>query len=135
MRQLIYVSVSRVGTDVRALDRLMVEARVNNSLDGITGLLWTDGKRFAQVIEGDDAAVARLLQKLRLDIRHSSVEVVGDLSRNNREFGDWSMGRPADDRLFASFQDHMRARLARLNTDLSVVFMDVMSGSAAPSSR
>lgn len=44
VRRLFYVSDSLIGSDVSALDTIMVQARTGNAIDGISGLLWTDGK-------------------------------------------------------------------------------------------
>ena len=132
MRQLLYVSESLVGSDVRELDRIMVAARANNAMDGLTGLLWTDGKRFAQVLEGDSSAVASLLAKLCLDRRHRDLEVVHDTTIAQRQFGDWSMGRPTNDRIFMTYEERMRTQLGKLRSELGAIFESVIAGSRPP---
>ena len=129
MRQLLYISDSLVGTDVAALDRIMIQARAHNTLVGLTGLLWTDGKRFAQVLEGERSVVDELLAKLDLDRRHVNLEIVQDSGIEERQYGDWSMMRPSNDRLFAVYESRMTAQLNRLRSALGAAFEDVISGS------
>ena len=122
VRQLLYISDSLVGTDISALDRIMVQARAHNSLFGLTGLLWTDGKRFAHVLEGERRAVGELLAKLSLDGRHARLKVVQDTLLESRQYGDWSMMRPSNDRLFAAYESRMITQLNRLRSDLGAAF-------------
>ena len=129
MRQLLYVSDSRIGTDTLALDRLMLQARHNNALDGITGLLWTDGRRFAQVLEGEEALIAELVAKLRTDERHANFEIVQDGSTDERRFGEWSMNRPDIDAAAQVYEQRMRRQLASVGTALTHAYEQVIGGS------
>ncbi len=133
MRQILYTSRSLIGDNIRALDELMVQAQANNALDGITGLLWTDGNRFAQVIEGSDNALAALLDRLPADPRHREFAILQDSSVADRQFGDWSMARPANDPLFASFERRMQDQLASLGNVLSAKFSDIITRSHSTS--
>lgn len=129
MRQLLYVSRSRIGSDTQALDRLMMQARNNNAIDGTTGLLWTDGSRFAQVLEGEDAVIAQLLDKLRIDERHAGLAIVQDVQIAERRFGQWSMNRPDADPVAEVYADRMRRQLASIRSPLSEAFEQVVAGS------
>ena len=131
MRQLLYVSESLVGDDEQALDQLITQARHNNALDGVTGLLWTDGRRFAQVIEGGEHAVDELIAKIRDDARHANVETVLDSSVDERAFGEWSMARPAADGLGEVYEQRMRRELARIRSGLGAIFAEVIAGDRA----
>ncbi|MES2753735.1 MAG: BLUF domain-containing protein [Pseudomonadota bacterium] len=113
MRQILYVSDSRIGRDEAALDRIMERSRRNNALDGITGLLWSDGRRFAQVIEGGDEAIAAVLARIAADDRHVNLRIVQDMPIYARAFGDWSMERPAVLPDAAIYEERMLARLAQ----------------------
>lgn len=129
MRQLLYVSVSLIGDDVRALDRLMVQAQTNNALVGITGLLWTDGAYFAQVLEGEAVFVEELVHRMRRDPRHHSLEIVDDAHVEERQYGDWSMMRPANDELARTYEQRLLSRLDTLTDPLSAKFRTIIGSS------
>lgn len=93
MRQIIYISVTtnpsgRAEDDVVAITR---QASLRNGLDGITGLLYTQGADFLQAIEGPDDSIADLLASLEVDPRHRDVRILIDRQTEEREFGDWMM--------------------------------------------
>ncbi len=92
MRQLVYISTIRreiAGTiDPRAI---LVESRRNNARDGITGLLFFDGKRFLQALEGDEATVDATFRRIEGDRRHHGLVVLSIREIASREFGEWSM--------------------------------------------
>lgn len=92
MRQILYISTATPGA-VIDLDSILAVSQRNNRRDGVTGLLWSDGRRFLQVLEGDDAAVQRALDRLRGDPRHRSILVLHDRTVAAREFGAWEMAR------------------------------------------
>ena len=60
LRQIIYASERTGGREAAAdeLRRILEQSRHNNAIDGVTGLLWSDGRRFMQVLEGPDESVA-----------------------------------------------------------------------------
>lgn len=126
MRQVMYVSDSLVGSDVQALERLIVQARTNNALDGITGLLWTDGAQFAQVVEGSPSAVTDLMAKLHRDVRHTALQAVSDIETTDRQYGAWAMAQPAFDVMAAECERRIRAQLTWLRSDLSGSFEGVV---------
>lgn len=84
---------SRAGLDLLARDLVSIHesARHLNALDGITGLLIFNGTTFLQVIEGAEQAIEALLERLRADPRHSSLEVLDERVVSDRSFPDWSM--------------------------------------------
>jgi hypothetical protein len=90
MRQMIYVSTASVTAPVQPVDILAVSQR-NNSRDGITGLLYSDGKRFLQALEGDADKVEAAFARILADPRHRAVVILSDRVTDTREFGDWSM--------------------------------------------
>lgn len=115
MRQILYVSESTVPGEAGVLETILHQSRHNNGLDGVTGLLWSDGRRFAQVIEGDDRAIADVMARIRADRRHHRIEVLRDEQVTEREFGSWSMDwRSAD-----GPADTYDARLSRMLSDSS----------------
>jgi hypothetical protein len=52
MRRIIYTSRSLIEGNLAELDAIMAESTAWNTTAGITGMLWSDGANFAQVIEG-----------------------------------------------------------------------------------
>lgn len=96
MLQLIYIS-SAVGAPVTS-DILAVSCR-NNGRDDVTGLLYADGKRFLQALEGPDAAVETAYARIARDPRHRAVVILSRRVIERREFGQWGMAerRPGED--------------------------------------
>lgn len=111
MRQILYVSLSNVRGDQAALDRIVNQSRHNNALDGVTGLLWSDGERFAQVIEGDPRAIEDAMTRIRADDRHRDIVVLHDIDVTERQFGSWSMDLRDATGAADDFDERMRALL------------------------
>lgn len=117
MLQLIYIS-SAVGAPVMA-DILSVSCR-NNARDDVSGLLYTDGRRFLQALEGPEAAVEAAYARISADPRHRAVVILSRRTVDTREFGQWQMAerRPGEagesfvarvDRLIAGAAPNARA--------------------------
>lgn len=101
MKRLVYRSVSNLGpNDVAMLDIIRACDR-NNEPDGITGMLWFDGRFFLHAIEGPDAAVNALFLRLRRDQRHRSLFVMDVRRIETRRYSDFGVrfrhGIPAFD--------------------------------------
>lgn len=90
MRQLLYISSSTPGMTPEIATILATSIR-NNRRAGVTGLLYTDAKRFLQVLEGDDDAVQATLDRIRADGRHRGIVVLHDRQVEARQFGEWAM--------------------------------------------
>ncbi len=135
MRQILYKSKSRVGLDRDELEKLTIAAGVNNALADITGLLWTDGNEFVQVLEGDSGQLEQLLQVLYRDPRHTDVQIVDDRPISTREYGDWSMQRPVADTSTHGFEHRMLLRLDAANTAMARAVQSVIRGSKAYEAR
>lgn len=91
LRQIVYQSrVDPAGppTDMRML---LQDAQQLNAIDGITGLLYADGERFLQVLEGPDDSVGPTYARIERDDRHHRIVKLVDRMVNAREFGDWTM--------------------------------------------
>ena len=98
MRQLVYISsVKRHATVDPAA--ILAQSRRNNARARITGLLFFDGKRFRQALEGDDAQVDATFARIEQDERHHALVVLWNRSIESREFGEWAMAyqAPGDD--------------------------------------
>ncbi len=79
------------------LATILIQARRNNRINGITGLLWTNGFRFVQVLEGGWEAVQSCFEVIRADVRHEHVTVLVDTDIGVRSFDAWSMALLDDD--------------------------------------
>ena len=80
-----------------ALDALYAESAAFNAKADITGaLLFLDG-RFAQILEGDQAAITRLYDRITRDPRHDHVTLDYVITTEGRLFPCWSMARITDD--------------------------------------
>lgn len=91
MRQLLYISTSTELQLSNSLGSILVRSRTRNAAAGLTGLLWTDGTRFLQILEGPADAVSATFERIRQDPRHRAVVILHDRTVETRSFGDWSM--------------------------------------------
>ena len=91
MLQLVYVSTARPGAGPTGYQAILDVARRNNRRDGITGLLYADGKRFLQALEGPEAAVEAVFARIQADPRHRAIVLLSCRAVETREFGDWEM--------------------------------------------
>lgn len=91
MFYLIYVSHAADGLKSSDLHDILNKARQNNTTLGITGLLLYKNHRFMQLIEGREAVVRDLYQKISQDPRHRDLIVLQEGSEPKRQFPQWSM--------------------------------------------
>lgn len=91
MRQIIYISTSAAPAIGDGLAQILRSSQRNNAAAGLTGLLWTDGRRFLQVLEGGRAAIQSTLDRIRADPRHRALVVFHDREAEARSFERWSM--------------------------------------------
>ncbi|MEI2269619.1 BLUF domain-containing protein [Microbacterium sp. No. 7] len=87
-----YASRATASFDHARLVDLLTESRANNSRDGITGMLVYSEPDFIQILEGPDAAVRALLERIGRDPRHTDVRVLLDEQVPERKYATWSMG-------------------------------------------
>jgi hypothetical protein len=92
LTELCYISAARHEFDRAALDALLIKARANNRKLGVTGMLIHHGGSFLQILEGQDATVTALYDKIALDSRHSQVLRLFRTTVSERSFGEWTMG-------------------------------------------
>lgn len=86
-----------LATGPAALDALYAESVAFNAKADITGaLLFLDG-RFAQILEGDQAAITRLYDRITRDPRHDHITLDYVITTEGRLFPTWSMARLTDD--------------------------------------
>lgn len=115
MHYVIYVSQATTPMAAADLESLLSFSRRSNTEKGITGLLiyrWSPDTRsghFIQMLEGDEAAVRGLYDKIRRDKRHHTILPLAEGEIPERMFGEWAMGfKNVDDTLMASLPGHAR---------------------------
>lgn len=95
MRQVIYISTATAQSNAADPAAILAVSQRNNSRDGLTGLLYSDGKRFLQALEGEGEALGRALARIEKDPRHRAIVILSDRDVATREFGEWSMAHRA----------------------------------------
>lgn len=90
---LLYVSSSLLSAadEAREIDSIVSVARARNASLDVTGALVFARAHFAQVLEGERAAVEELMVSIRRDPRHERVNVVDVAAIPERRFAEWSM--------------------------------------------
>ena len=98
MYRVIYASRATVPMRDRELEELLVDARMRNEEDDLTGLLCyfgadvTDEPGFLQVLEGDRDAVEATYARIGRDRRHRGMRRIASGEVAERMFPDWRMG-------------------------------------------
>ncbi|MBX9886208.1 MAG: BLUF domain-containing protein [Novosphingobium sp.] len=103
--KLSYVSIALAAHDV-ALDQvheICDRSGDRNARLGVSSVLTLHRGRFAQVIEGPEAAVRAVLRRIVGDPRHHSLTVLADEPLAARRYGNWAMGY-RDPKVFISEQ-------------------------------
>ena len=91
MLSLIYVSTSKKLLSNEELLEILKVSRENNGSEEVTGLLLYKGGNFMQVLEGDEAVVTALYEKIKKDPRHKDVAVISREEIQVRQFPAWQM--------------------------------------------
>jgi Sensors of blue-light using FAD len=73
------------------IQNILASAQKHNSANNVTGVLVSDGKRFLQILEGDEASVIGTYLRISNDSRHRMVESLGFISIETRHFPAWKM--------------------------------------------
>ncbi len=88
--QLIYTS-QPFGFDDAMLNGILVSARRNNPRLDITGCLICRQDMYLQLLEGPEAAISALYERIKVDDRHLAVISLSHEIVNERMFPDWAM--------------------------------------------
>jgi hypothetical protein len=90
---LIYISRSLLeGQIERGLSSIQAASARNNADVSVTGLLLYSGGHFLQILEGREAVIERLYQKISSDLRHTDVTRLICQRIECRQFENWQMG-------------------------------------------
>jgi hypothetical protein len=91
MHHIIYMSQAKKLVTPAALIALLMQARALNDYRNITGALVYGDGQFMQVIEGEEAVVTALYQRISQDKRHENVFKLADKGISARSFQEWNM--------------------------------------------
>ncbi|MEM5516826.1 BLUF domain-containing protein [Henriciella sp. AS95] len=91
MYRLVYVSTARDAVSSQNLQDILESAIRNNSDAEVTGTLLYNGPNFLQVLEGPEAAVREIYDRICSDARHSHVVTVLEERQTRRHFDDTPM--------------------------------------------
>ncbi|MEM8813635.1 MAG: BLUF domain-containing protein [Pseudomonadota bacterium] len=89
--ELVYSSTAVDSLEESDLEQILVESRRFNETCRMTGLLAYDGKKFFQLLEGEEQQVDTLFENIRIDPRHKDVRLFYTGNIQKRIFDDWSM--------------------------------------------
>lgn len=91
MYRLVYVSTARDDLTDQDMASILNTAQSNNHERYLTGFLVHNGAHFMQALEGEEAEVREIYQKILEDNRHFGViQILGD-EIAERAFPDWAM--------------------------------------------
>jgi hypothetical protein len=80
------------SADSADITAILASACKHNTVNNVTGVLVSDGKRFLQILEGDEASVIGTYLRIANDSRHRMVESLGYIPIKKRHFSGWKMG-------------------------------------------
>lgn len=92
MKYIIYLSTASIYFKKETLETMLVNFRINNEANQITGMMLFSEGTFLQVLEGNDQDVGNLIKKIEKDKRHHSLVRLDSQQIQQRIFPDWSMG-------------------------------------------
>lgn len=99
LHEIIYTSLASRDLPPEELAQLLDKARVNNAAQGITGMMIYHRREFMQLLEGEQAAVQALYDRIAGDPRHQQLRKIWDGPIRERGFTDWGMAFVAPDAL------------------------------------
>ena len=94
---LVYQSTATLPLSELALEALLAQSRAWNVAHGLTGVLLYSTGEIMQVLEGTEAEVTYIFNRISWDLRHTQVTKLSDGPVAVRSFEQWSMGFKAVD--------------------------------------
>ena len=96
LHRLVYYSRNQItggpGILTDAIASILATSRINNERAGVTGALMFNAGCFAQVLEGPQASIESVFERIQQDERHSAVTLLELSTIEARRFPSWSMG-------------------------------------------
>ncbi|MGV9010012.1 BLUF domain-containing protein [Brevundimonas sp.] len=77
--------------DPKTLASILVVAQRNNVDNHLTGALAYGDGHFIQVLEGPEDLLLKTMERIRVDVRHKRLDVIGPSPIGRRMFPDWCM--------------------------------------------
>jgi hypothetical protein len=92
-RSLLYVSDSRLTFPAAHAEvhRIIESSQARNATLGVTGTLVATRRHFAQILEGSQAAIDHLMERINADSRHASTQILQYADIGQRRFPHWTM--------------------------------------------
>lgn len=110
MHHLIYGSRATKPFSDSELLALLLQARSNNLRYDITGALVYGAGQFMQIMEGEEAVVVELYERIQQDPRHDQLVRYADKPIRERSFGEWSMAfQPVSEAQFKDLMGYLPA--------------------------
>jgi hypothetical protein len=91
MIQLTYTSLASANFGMSDIQEIMRKAEKFNGENEITGCLLLYNRRFIQILEGEKEIIENLYSKIKLDKKHSNVNLLGTNETSIRIFPKWVM--------------------------------------------
>jgi len=92
MIQISYISQASAPMSAEQLLALLMQCRTNNLARDVTGMLLYGNGTFLQVLEGEEAVVDALVDRIATDPRHVGMRRLARRTVERRQYADWSMG-------------------------------------------
>ncbi|WP_445385538.1 BLUF domain-containing protein [Robiginitalea sp. IMCC44478] len=89
--QITYRSLAKKDIRPEDIDEILRISKKKNSLRGITGCLVFNQGYFIQILEGSEKYVREVYTTIKLDPRHSLVEILSEGEIEERLFDKWEM--------------------------------------------
>lgn len=90
MYTICYVSSARVDITEDELTNLFGTTENNNTRNDITGILLYESGKFLQVLEGEEAVLKSLYEKIEADTRHNNIFVILNQNCKRRIFENYA---------------------------------------------
>jgi len=91
MLQIVYISTARPHLSRAEVEIMLTGARARNLQDDITGLIFFNGQRFLQALEGEDPMVRSTYARIAANPNHFAMVLLSERQIERREFGPWAM--------------------------------------------
>ena len=91
LQRFLYTSYARTSFTSADLAQLRLAAERENDRNDVTGLLVFDGARFAQLVEGPDAGLSIVIDRILADQRHGHVRTIAVGPVSERSFSGWAL--------------------------------------------
>ncbi|MEM1052316.1 MAG: BLUF domain-containing protein [Pseudomonadota bacterium] len=92
--QYVYISTAQ-GLSREEVEAILETCARNNVEQGVTGLLFYNGRNFLQLLEGDKSDLDHLMETIEVDPRHAGVAILHKSEVEARVCPDWAMKRIA----------------------------------------